>query len=108
MPRIESPTLVHIASDKRGLELRGDHTLWQCAFVHACWNKFDNHTTMRMSPFELVFGRRYSGKVVSFGEVVLLLHRKGPDVKVGFQWILGVSFTKIDGDDLQWLRPVDL
>ena len=67
--RKQSSTLVHMASDKCGLQLPGDHTLWSRAFIHAAWTlkRFYYHTTTRMSPFELVFGRRYFGKVVSFG-----------------------------------------
>ena len=38
--------------------------------------------------------------MASCGEIVVLFHRKGPNVKFGPQWILGVWLTKTDGDDL--------
>eukprot|EP00435_Cladocopium_sp_Y103_P051699 s1657_g16.t1 len=68
--RRQSSTLVHMASDKCGLNLPGDHAFWAWAFVHAAWtmNRFQNHATTQMSPFELVFDRRYAGKVAAFGE----------------------------------------
>jgi len=100
--RKQSSTLVHMASDKCGLQLPGDHALWSWAFIHAAWtlNRFYYHTTTRMRCFELVFGRRYFGKVVSFGEMVLRLHRRGPNVKLGPQWVPGIWLTTTEGDDL--------
>ena len=81
--RRQSSTLVQMASDKCG-------TL----------NRFANHTTTEMSPFELVYGRRYSGKVAVFEEMVLVLHRRGSNTKLGPQWTPGIWLTKTDGDDL--------
>ena len=100
--RRQSSTLVQMASDKCGLQLPGDHALWSWSFVRAAWNlnRFANHTTTKMSPFELVYGRRYSGKVAAFGELVLVLHRRGPNTKIGPQWTPGIWLTKTDGDDL--------
>ena len=46
-----------------------------------------------MSPFELVFGKEIFWKV-------LLLHRRGTNVKLGPQWVPGIWLTKTDGDDL--------
>jgi hypothetical protein len=70
--------------------------------VHGAWllNRFHNHSTTKTSAFELVNGRRYAGKIASFGEVVLVLHRRGPNTKAGPQWVPGVWLTKTDGDDL--------
>ena len=99
--RKQSSTLVHMASDKCSLKLPSDHALWPWSFVHGAWllNRYHNHSTTRTSAFELVNGRRYSGKVASFGEVVLVLHRKGQSTKAGPQWIPGVWLTKTGGDD---------
>ena len=100
--RKQASTLIQMASDKFSLRLPGDHALWPWSFVHATWllNRYHNHTTTRTSAFELVYGRRYSGKIASFGEVVLVLHRKAPNTKAGPQWIPGVWLSKTDGDDL--------
>ena len=100
--RKQNSTLVHMASERCSLQLPDDHAIWPWSYLHATWllNRFPNHTTTRTSPFELVYGRRYSAKIASFGEVVLVLHRKGPNTKTGPQWIPGVSLTKTDGDDL--------
>jgi len=37
--------------------------------VHGAWllNRFHNHSTTKTSAFELVHGRRYAGKIASFG-----------------------------------------
>ena len=70
--------------------------LTQQTLTSSLWN----HTTTRTSAFELVYGRRYSGKIASFVEVVLVLRRKGPNTKAGPQWIPGVWLSKTDGDDL--------
>ena len=69
--RRQSSTLVQMASDRCSLQLPGDHAIWPWSFVHAAWtlNRFANHTTTQMSPFELVYGRRCSGKVACFGEM---------------------------------------
>ena len=100
--RRQSSTLVQMASDRCSLQLPGDHAIWPWSFVHAAWtlNRFVNHTTTQMSPFELVYGRRYSGKVACFGEMVLVLHRRGLNTKLGPQWVPGIWLTKTDGDDL--------
>ena len=100
--RKQASTLIHMACEKCQLHLPGDHALWPWSFIHGAWllNRYHNHTTTKMSPFELVNGRRYSGKVASFGEVVLVLHRKGSNTKAGPQWVPGVWLTKSEGDDL--------
>ena len=70
--RKQSSTLVHMASERCSLQLPCDHAIWPWSYLHATWllNRFHNHTTTRTSPFELVYGRRYSGKIASFGEAV--------------------------------------
>ena len=100
--RKQSSTLVQMASDKCSLRLPSDHAIWPWSFVHGAWllNRFHNHSTTKTSAFELVNGRRYAGKIASFGEVVLVLHRRGPNTKAGPQWVPGVWLTKTDGDDL--------
>eukprot|EP00435_Cladocopium_sp_Y103_P026822 s1787_g6.t1 len=99
--RKQSSTLVQMASERCQLQLPGDHAIWPWSFLHATWllNRFHNHAATKTSPFELVHGRRYAGKVASFGEVVLVLHRRGPNTKSGPQWVPGVWLTKTDGDD---------
>ena len=61
--------------------------------LHGLLNRFYNHTTTKMSPFELVFGKEIFWKV-------LLLHCRGTNVKLGPQWVPGIWLTKTDGDDL--------
>lgn len=100
--RRQSSTLMHMAEDKCRLRLSADHALLPWSYIHAAWtlNRFATHTTTKMAPFELVFGRRYSGKVACFGEVVMVLHRRGVNCKQGPQWVPGVWLGKTDGEDL--------
>ena len=48
---------------------------------------------------ELAYGRRYVGKVVCFGEYVMVLSQQ-PGLKQGPQWIPGIWVGKTEEDDL--------
>ena len=95
--RKQNSTLVHMASERYSLQLPGDHAIWPWSYLHATWllNRFPNHTTTTTSPFELVFGWRYSGKIASFGEAALVLHRKGSNTKTRPQWSLECGLQRL-------------
>jgi hypothetical protein len=100
--RRQASTLVAMAEEKCGLRLHGDHPLISWSYIHAAWtlNRFSSPSATKISPFELVYGRRYAGKIAAFGEVVMVLHRRGPNVKQGPQWVPGVWVGKTEVEDL--------
>ena len=100
--RNQASTLLHMAEEKCRLRLPFDHALVPWSYVHAAWvlNRFAVHSATKISPFELVHGRRYCGKVACFGEVVMLLHRRGLTCKQGPQWVPGVWLGKTEAEDL--------
>ena len=100
--RRQASTLLNMAEEKCLVRIDSDHALVPWSYMHAAWclNRFATHSTTKMSPFELVFGRRYAGKVACFGEVVMVLHRRGPNVKQGPQWVPGVWLGKTDVEDM--------
>ena len=99
--RKQASTLMEMAESKCMLHLDGSHAMWYWSYLHAAWilNRFGIHSALSSTPFELAYGRRYMGKVVCFGEYVLLLHRQ-PGMKQGPQWLPGIWVGKTHEDDL--------
>ena len=99
--RRQASALVKMAEDRCLIFLPGDHALWSWAYVHAAWviNRFSSHRATQMAPFELAYGRRYVGKVVCFGEYVMVLSRR-PGLKQGPHRIPGIWVGKTEEDDL--------
>ena len=83
--RRQASTLFEMAEQKCEVKLPGDHALIPWSYIHGAWtlNRFHCHSATKVSPFELVFGRTYAGKVACFGEVVMVLHRRGLNCKHG-------------------------
>ena len=92
---------MEMLQDKCKLNLASEHPLWQWSYLHAAWllNRFGAHRAIQAAPFELAFGRRYTGKVVCFGEFVMVLNKQ-PGAKQGPQWLPGVWVGKTNEDDL--------
>ena len=99
--RRQASTLMEMLQDKCKLNLASEHPLWQWSYLHAAWllNRFGAHRAIQAAPFELAFGRRYTGKVVCFGEFVMVLNKQ-PGAKQGPQWLPGVWVGKTNEDDL--------
>ena len=70
-------------------------------------NRFHCRSAIKVNAFELVNGRRYSGKVAVFGEVVMLPYRKGLNVKQGPQWVPGIWLGKTENEDLHVVATCD-
>ena len=107
--RRQASTLTYMAESKCELRLPADHALHLWSYNHAVWliNRFHCHSTTKVNAFELANGRRYSGKVAVFGEVVMLLHRRGLNVKQGPQWVPGIWLGKTENEDLQVVATCD-
>ena len=106
--RKQASTLMEMAESKCMLHLEGSHAMWYWSYLHAAWilNRFGVHSALSATPFELAYGRRYMGKVVCFGEYVLLLHRQ-PGMKQGPQWLPGIWVGKTNEDDLHLVIGVN-
>ena len=94
-------TLMEMLQHKCKLNLASEHPLWQWAYIHAAWllNRFGAHRAIQAAPFEIAFGRRYIGKVVCFGEFVMVLNKQ-PGAKQGPQGLPGVWVGETIEDDL--------
>ena len=100
--RREASTLVHMAEDKYRISLAGEHATMPWSHTHGAWvlNRYSCPSATKIAPFEFVNGRRYCGKAACFGEVVMVLHRRGLRCKQGPQWIPGVWLGKTELEDL--------
>ena len=98
--RRQASTLVEMAEKRCLIKLPSDHAVVEWSYLHAAWilNRFATHSTTKVTPFELVNGRRYAGKLVCFGEVVMVLHRR-VGCKQGPQWRPGVWVGKTSGSN---------
>ena len=107
--RRQASTLTYMAESKCELRLPADHALHLWSYNHAVWliNCFHCHSTTKVNAFELANGRRYSGKVAVFGEVVMLLHRRELNVKQGPQWVPGIWLGKTENEDLHVVATCD-
>ena len=99
--RRQASCLMHMAEEKCLISLDGSHPLWSWVYLHSAWliNRFAAHRALQATPFELATGRRYAGKVVCFGEYVMVLQRQ-PGVKQGPQWLPGIWVGKTNEEDL--------
>ena len=100
--RKQASCLMMMAEDKCLISLEGGHALWSWVYLHAAWliNRFSANRALQATPFELATGRRYAGKVVCFGEHVMVLQRQ-PGVKQGPQWLPGIWVGKTNEEDLR-------
>ena len=107
--RRQASTLVNMAEERCELRLPAEHPVHLWGYLHATWtlNRFHCPSSTQISPFELMNGRRYAGKVACFGESVMVLHRRGLNVKQGPQWIPGVWLGKTEQDDLHVVATCD-
>ena len=89
--RKQASCLMKMAEDRCLISLEGSHPLWSWVYLHAAWliNRFAARRALQATPFELATGRRYAGKVVCFGEYVMVLQRQA-GVKQGPQWLPGI------------------
>ena len=99
--RRQSSTVLAMLEDKVKVKFPMAHPVVSWCYVHSAWllNRFANHSALRCTPFEIVNGRRYSGRLVNFGECVLVL-QKTAQYKHGPRWFPGVWLGKsTDGND---------
>ena len=107
--RPQASTLVGMAEVRCELRLPADHPVHLWSYLCSTWtlNRFHCPVSTQISPFELVNGRRYAGKVACFGEAVMVLHRRGLNVKQGPQWVPGIWLGKTEQEDLHVVATCD-
>ena len=71
--------------------------------MHAVFllNRFHEHTAIKSTPYELLHGKKYVGKILPYGEFVFGL-RKPAKVQGTAVWVGGVWVGK-DGTDMNVL-----
>ena len=90
-------SLMFALSEKVGVTFSSNSAWWSWALRHACWilNRF---STMRaVTPFELAYGREYTGALCEFGEPIFGYHRTA--AKSSARWKRAIFLGKIDPQD---------
>ena len=83
--RQQANTLLSMYEAEAKVKVGTSHPLHAWSFRHASW--ILNRYVLRpggLTPYEIVHGRPYSGKVIPFGEVVMGLVSPGPKGKPRF------------------------
>lgn len=74
-------------------ELAETHALRAWSLVHASFllNRFHEHTALQATPYEIIMGRPYQGKILPFGEFVFgsrkPVKQKGTNLWIGGFWV---------------------
>jgi hypothetical protein len=65
------------------------HAMIQWAAMHAAWiySRFQVHASLKVTPFQSLFGRPYRGRIVPFGQVVFGLDPKADKYRPA--WVRG-------------------
>ena len=86
-------TTLMLSVEKQVGILSDTHCLRAWALSHSVFllNRFHEHTAIRSTPYELVFGKKYVGKILRYGEFVFGLRKParshGTAVWVGGVWV---------------------
>ena len=74
--RRQASTLLHYAEQKCLVKLEAKHPLVAWSYLHAAWllNRY-HQSSGQATAFEAAYGRKYNGKITSFGEFVQVYHR---------------------------------
>ena len=96
--RAQQKTLSAHVRERAQVALPDDHPIHGWAARHAAWLlcRFQMHSTTKSTPFQLLFGRPYKGKICSFGSTVYCLDPKV--TKYQQAWRKGIWVGK-DGMD---------
>ena len=105
--RSQQKTLSAHVAEHAQVALPNDHPLHGWAARHAAWLlcRFQMHSTTKSTPYQLLFGRPYRGKVCAFGSMVYCLDPK--ITKYHQAWRKGIWVGK-DAMDLLSTVTTDL
>ena len=97
----QASSLMVSVEDKIHETLPEHHSLRAWALTHSVFllNRFHEHSGIRATAYETVFGKKYSGKLIPFGEFVFGL--KKPSKKSGMNiWLGGIWVGKESTSDM--------
>ena len=94
---LQKTLLCHIEAEIKATIPSG-HVVVQWAAMHASWlyNRYNVHSTLKVTPYQSLWGRPYKGKVVSFGQTVFGLDPKATKYKPA--WRRGAWLGKAIAD----------
>ena len=98
--RRQASTLLHYAEQRCLVKLEAKHPLVAWSYLHAAWllNRY-HQSSGQATAFEAAYGRKYNGKITSFGEFVQVYHRP-LNCKQGPIWVPGIWVGKSsDGNE---------
>ena len=98
--RQTASVLLCSAEDHLSLKISPEHPLMSWSFVHASFLLNRYVTFGNQTPFELVTGREYSGKICEFAEPILAYTYAAPMPKGGARWEEAIFLTKATTNDM--------
>ena len=98
--RSQQKTLSAHVAERAQIELPQDHPLHGWAARHAAWLlcRFQMHSTTKSTPYQLLFGRPYRGKICSFGSMFYCLDPKITKYKQAWRKGIWVGKDAMDQD----------
>ena len=96
--RNQALALTLAVEENIGSKLSLEHGIRAWALHHAGWllNRYHSGNALGMCPYEVVYGRPYTGKIVPFGEYVYGLRK--PLTKTAANWHGGIWLGKNEAD----------
>ena len=92
--RRRASTLIEQIEDSAEISISDDHALRAWGLRHSAFllNRFHFHASLRATPFRILHGHDYGGRLMRFGEMAYGL--KKPNRKGGAIWLQGVWLGK--------------
>ncbi len=96
--RNQAKTLIHCVEDFAKVKFDEKHVLHAWSYLHAGWllNHFHVHSALKSTPYQMLMGRPYRGRVCSFGTIAFGLD--GTLTKNKVTWVRGVWVGKDQAD----------
>ncbi len=96
--RNQAKTLIHCVEDFAKVKFDDKHVLHSWSYLHAGWllNHFHVHSALKSTPYQMLMGRPYRGRVCSFGTIAVGLD--GTLTKNKATWVRGVWVGKDQSD----------
>ena len=90
-------TLMYFLLDKPNMKFSTNRPFWTWGMRHACWILSRYSPQKGMTPYELVYGKGYSGSICQFGEPVFA-YASGPS-KGDARWKRMIFLGKVESQD---------
>ena len=91
--RLQKTLMCHLETAMQA-SIPAGHAMIQWAAMHAAWiySRFQVHVSLKVTPFQSLFGRPYRGRIIPFGQVVFGLDPKAD--KYHPAWVRGAWLGK--------------